>query len=167
MGTVNLVLPSDGDTIDAADVNTPLNALAAVVNGGIDSTNITDGSIVAGDIANDAVTDAKLIFGKLRSRQGGSATDWYTAGTNTYDYSGTDIFMQVGSMEYDGSGNDTVTFPTAFNQVPLVFATASTAVDSNVFVRLATITATNFTYSLIDPDGTGNAERFSWLAIGQ
>lgn len=63
MGTVSLVLPSDGDTIDAADVNVPLNAIAAVINGGIDSTNITDASIVTGDLADAAVTPAKILAG--------------------------------------------------------------------------------------------------------
>lgn len=45
MSTVSLTLPSDGNTIDASDVNNPLNAIAAVVNGGIDSTNVTPGGL--------------------------------------------------------------------------------------------------------------------------
>jgi len=40
MGTVSLSLPSDGQTIDAADVNTPLNTLTAEFNGNIDNDNI-------------------------------------------------------------------------------------------------------------------------------
>lgn len=46
MGTVSLTLPNDGDTIDAADVNTPLNAIAAVINGDIDDANIQAGGVV-------------------------------------------------------------------------------------------------------------------------
>jgi len=52
---MSLVSPSQsnpGDTIDASDINNPINQIAAVVNGGIDSTNI----------ANNAVTPAKTTF---------------------------------------------------------------------------------------------------------
>ena len=52
MSTVSLTLPADGDTIDAADVNTPLNAIAAVINGGIDSTNATDGGLTPADLVS-------------------------------------------------------------------------------------------------------------------
>ncbi len=50
MSTVSLTLPSDGDTIDASDVNNPLNAIAAVINGGIDSTNITAGGLTPANL---------------------------------------------------------------------------------------------------------------------
>lgn len=46
MGTISLSLPSDGDTIDASDVNNPLNTIAAVINGGIDADNIEAGGVV-------------------------------------------------------------------------------------------------------------------------
>lgn len=52
MGTVSLTLPSDGDTIDASDVNNPLNAIAAVINGGIDSTNVTAGSLTPANLTS-------------------------------------------------------------------------------------------------------------------
>lgn len=41
-------LPADGDTIDAADVNNPLNAIKTVINGNIDDDNIAAGVIAAG-----------------------------------------------------------------------------------------------------------------------
>ncbi len=52
MSTVSLTLPSDGDTIDASDVNNPLNAIAAVINGGIDSTNITAGGLTPANLTS-------------------------------------------------------------------------------------------------------------------
>lgn len=52
MSTVSLTLPSDGDTIDASDVNNPLNAIAAVINGGIDSTNVTAGGLTPANLVS-------------------------------------------------------------------------------------------------------------------
>lgn len=36
-----------------------MNAIATVINGGIDSTNITDGGVATADVANAAITPAK------------------------------------------------------------------------------------------------------------
>lgn len=41
MGTISLTLPSDGETIDAQDVNNPFNTIANAINGNLDSTNIS------------------------------------------------------------------------------------------------------------------------------
>lgn len=46
MGTVSLTLPSDGQTIDASDVNNPLNTLAAEINGQLDNSNIKSGAAI-------------------------------------------------------------------------------------------------------------------------
>jgi len=48
MGTISLSLPSDGQTIDAADVNTPLNTISAVINGNLDDDNIKVGANING-----------------------------------------------------------------------------------------------------------------------
>lgn len=50
MSTISLVLPNDGDTADASDVNVPFNTIANVINGGLDSTNITDGGLTPADL---------------------------------------------------------------------------------------------------------------------
>lgn len=42
MTLVSLTLPNDGETIDASDVNGPFNAIASVLNGNIDDTNISN-----------------------------------------------------------------------------------------------------------------------------
>lgn len=56
MTTVSLTLPSDGQTIDAADVNNPFNAIAAVINGGVDSTNITAGGVTPNSLTSGTGT---------------------------------------------------------------------------------------------------------------
>lgn len=43
MATVSTTLPSDGQTIDASDVNTPINAILSEFNGNIDDNNIKTG----------------------------------------------------------------------------------------------------------------------------
>lgn len=60
MGTVSPSQSNAGDTIEAADINTPINQLAAVINGGIDTANITDGGIATADLADGAVGGSKL-----------------------------------------------------------------------------------------------------------
>ena len=45
MGTISVSLPSDGQTIDAADVNTPINTIVSEINGGLDTNNWAGGTI--------------------------------------------------------------------------------------------------------------------------
>lgn len=47
-----MTLPNDGDTADASDVNVPFNTIANVINGGLDSTNITDGGLTPADLTS-------------------------------------------------------------------------------------------------------------------
>lgn len=48
MATVSTTLPSDGQTIDASDVNTPINAILSKFNGNIDNDNIKTGANING-----------------------------------------------------------------------------------------------------------------------
>lgn len=60
---MSLVSPSQsspGGEITAAAINTPVNQLAAVVNGNIDSTNIAASGIGTTQLASSSVTNAKL-----------------------------------------------------------------------------------------------------------
>lgn len=130
-----------------------------------DGTGIGNNAIATAKIADDAVTDAKLIYGKVRSRQGGSATNWSTSGSTTYDYSATNTFIQCGTRALTGS--TTITFPTAFNQVPIVVGTVITAGSLNAFARISAITSTTFTVQLISDSGANASETFNWIAIGE
>lgn len=72
MGTVSVSLPSDGETIDAADYNTPITTIVNEFNGNIDNANVksgaaiataklaTDAGITTGMLADDAVTSPKI-----------------------------------------------------------------------------------------------------------
>ena len=90
-------------------------------------------------------------------RQGGSATDWGSAGTT--DYTPTAVRMQAGSVTIPAGGSVVVTFPVAFSNVPLVFATP---ISSTASAIRATGTATTVTLS----HGVGVGISVNWLAIG-
>jgi len=51
---------TDGSTVDASDVNTPLDTIYNDHNGGIDSTNLADNAVTTAKITNANVTTAKL-----------------------------------------------------------------------------------------------------------
>lgn len=121
-------------------------------------------------IANAAITDAKLIYGKVRKRQGGSATNWGTTGTTNYNYSSTNTFIQTGSFNTTG-GEDSVTFPTAFSQVPFISVSSSSATSFNVFARFKySLSSATQIGGILCLDSTGVArsgESVSWIAIGE
>jgi hypothetical protein len=131
-------------------------------------TGGTDGNTIGTTgIEADAITDAKLIFGKLRDRQGGSATDWDSQGTNNYDYSATNVFQQMGSRLIDSSAK-IITFPRAFAQKPLVFVSVTSAGSANVWARAKDVTTTQFEVACLDAAGVSvTTERISWLALGE
>ena len=56
MGTVSVSLPSDGQTIDAADYNTPINTIVTAINGNLDSDNINEGGVVPNSLLDGTGT---------------------------------------------------------------------------------------------------------------
>lgn len=61
MGTISTSLPADGQTIDASDVNTPINAILAEFNGNIDNDNIKSSANINGSkLADGTVSHEKL-----------------------------------------------------------------------------------------------------------
>ena len=137
-----------------------------IADSGVTTAKILDANVTTAKIANDAVTDAKLVYGKVRSRQGSHATNWLTAGTTAYDVSASATFIQVGSAN-TSSGAVTVTFPTAFTYVPVVFATVNSASGSNCFVRITGQSNASFIATIITDGGSlGGAETITWMAVG-
>lgn len=69
MGTVTVSLPTDGDTIDVADYNTPITTLINEFNGNIENTNIKAAAGIDGSkLADGTITLAKLSTGPLSSK---------------------------------------------------------------------------------------------------
>lgn len=56
MATISLTLPNDGDTIEASDVNTPFNTVAAAINGNLDNTNISAGGLTPANLVSGTGT---------------------------------------------------------------------------------------------------------------
>lgn len=112
---------------------------------------------------NDAAFAAG--YGTIRTRQGGSSTNWGTVGTTAYDYSASNTFFQAGAKAV--SGATVVTFPTAFSQVPIVVATVFSTNVSNCYAVISAKSATTFTVNAVDAAGNSQAEDVVWIAIGQ
>lgn len=56
MATISITVPSDGTTIDASDVATPLNTIVSEINGSIDSDNIASGGVVPNNLTSGTGT---------------------------------------------------------------------------------------------------------------
>lgn len=113
------------------------------------------------------INDSSLKYGKLRTRQGGSATNWGTSGTTAYDYKGTNVWLETGTLLMDGNPK-AVTFPTAFNQVPQVWCQVLTQVGANCFAIAASISTTGFNCAVVTDGGNANTgQTVNWLAIGE
>lgn len=63
MGLVNPQQSNPNDTIEASDINNPVNQLAAVINGNIDSSNLAASAVTTSALADGAVTPSKLATG--------------------------------------------------------------------------------------------------------
>lgn len=56
MATISITTPSDGQTIDASDVATPLNTIVTEINGNLDSNNIAEGGVVPNSLTDGTGT---------------------------------------------------------------------------------------------------------------
>lgn len=121
------------------------------------------------------VTPAQLIYGLVRNRQGGTtgANSWRTSGTSNTDVSAKGVFIQVGTIGTSTGGDTTVTFPTAYTQVPIVLATVTGnnagtgGVTQNAFAIVNTISTTTFTMRTINTSASASDQSVSWIAIGE
>ena len=101
MGLISPQQISDGTTIDAADVNTPINTIANEFNGNIDSDNLAANAVGTSEIADGAVT-----YAKLETPVGFSAT----VGSNQSINNTTDTKVNFDTENFDyGSDFDATT----------------------------------------------------------
>jgi hypothetical protein len=106
----------------------------------------------------------------VSNRQGGSATNWNTVGTNNYVPTGEQL-IQVGNAASGAGGDVTVTFPVAFSAKPVVFATCDVIYG---LVQVDGVTASQFVGKVWKLQGStpyhleaGNGSfTFNWIAIG-
>lgn len=71
MGALSVSLPSDGETADASDYNTPITTIVNEINGGLDNSNIAanaaiDGSKLAnGSVDTDTLAESAVTTDKI------------------------------------------------------------------------------------------------------
>lgn len=152
----------------------------AVTTAKINDLAVTEDKLAAlavstGKIAADAVDDTKVgnRVPQFYRRQGGSATDWSVDGIT--NRTPTTVRMQSGvrgcTMTLGNrEGTAGITFPAAFSDVPIVYATVSAPSSGLHFLATVnTVTATTAQFSVyLAEDGTtyGGDVSINWLAIG-
>lgn len=171
--TLTGVLKGNGTSaISAAvagtDYTTP-SSTETVTNKSISGSSNTITNIGTSAISDDAVTAAKMQYGVVRGRRGGTSGDanWYSSGTTNTDTSAKGAYFQAGRTATSSGADTTVTFPNAYTYTPIVIATTSSAGGANSFAIVTATTTTTFTCRCINDAGSRVAENINWLAIGQ
>jgi hypothetical protein len=133
------------------------------------SKTVTNKIIDGSQLVAASVPNSKLANGLIKNRQGGTtgAASWYIAGTSNTDVSAVGVFIQTGNIAVT-SGNQVVTFPTAYAQIPNVIHSVSSAASVNAWSELISVTTTTCTLRVWSPAGAAvTTETVSWIAIGQ
>jgi hypothetical protein len=169
----NKVLTSP--TINTATIANPtltvdsINEFTANAGVTIDGVLLKDSKMNGSYITNSTVKSAQMLYGMVRARQGGTTGDasWATVGTSNTDTSAKDVFIQVGSRAITATPT-TITFPNAFTQVPIVFATTYLPTSVNAFTEITAVTTTTFSMRMFTDTGVAATTEFAfWMAIGQ
>lgn len=130
---------------------------------------ITTGGVIA---LTDARVPCHFPTALIYARQGGSATNWSTAGTT--NYTPLESLIQVGVLNVtysSGTGTGTVTFPTAYSQTPAAQLTVYNGANSTKRKILATIESISTTQLVIrvyltdEGTGSGNVD-VGWEVVG-
>lgn len=167
-----LTTPASDDQLAIVDTSaneTKRISLLNMLSNFVDAVHLKANSVITSKILDDAVTDAKLVYGKVHKRQGGHATNFNAAGTTNYDVTG-NVKVQMG-IATSTAGEFTVTFPEAFTNIPHVMISQASANGYNGYCRYKTsqVTTTQIGGMLfLDSGGNVRAgELIAWVAIGQ
>jgi len=144
---------------------------AALANNAVDTLAIQDDAVTNAKIADDAVDDTKAgnRVPQFYRRQGGEASNWNKAGST--DYIPTAVRMQAGAIEWSGTaasiGFQNVTFPVAFSDDPLAWASVDTTGDTkDIILTLGKTSSILVIYWKDVNANTHTSLTFNWLAIG-
>jgi hypothetical protein len=109
------------------------------------------------------LTDERVMAGLLTHRQGGSATEWETSGSNNYTLGR--VRIQAGVATTSAGGTVTVTFPVPFAYKPIVIATVQSTGDQIVtYWQTSATSVVLHTYTA--NSGAAVSAVVSWIAIG-
>jgi hypothetical protein len=159
-----------GDAPTEAQFITLINAIQEGIEEH-DHAGLGDGdaaNVVNAWIANDTIAYTKAGAGlpQLYRRQGGDANNWHVAGV--VDTTIDPVNIQIGCVDVTG-GAATVTFPTPFGYIPLVYVCGARPSGTPAPCRIAvvdTITVSAFTVRLYDAAGAAASGSVNWQAIG-
>ena len=166
MANISVSLPSDGETVDVADYNTPINTIVNEINGGLDNSNITAAAAIAGSkLADGSVTPEKRSGGfaagtldvtstGAKSITGlsfapkflvlkGAATSVTTqaiSATGNFDGTNLQCFTTTSSGTFGASRNYDDRFSMVFD---------SSGISTYADVRTFVLTSDGFTYSCV------------------
>lgn len=179
-GGTGLLSYTTGDTLYASGATT----LAKLAIGSSGSVLVSNGSaptwstVGTGGIANDAIDDTKAgnRVPQFYRRQGGSGTDWSSAGTTTH--TPTTVRMQAGVRSITITAiseiDTTVTFPTAFSNPPILSGLVRLedpgTNQEGAVLSVHSVTASNFVLRIATPKGDAfvdtNPIPVMWTAVG-
>ena len=168
-GTMTVATPAgDGLVLRRSGLTMGFGEISglAIADNAVDSEHYAADSIDTEHYAPDSVDVAALaaMVPGLLGRQGGSATDWSTSGTNDYE-SGIDVRIQCGSVATVDAMGVTIAFPVAFSAPPIVVPGAFTS-SSGVSAVVHSISTTQAKFYTTDLDGNIQAHKVHWIAIG-
>lgn len=165
-------LVTTGGTVTLTDERT----FAATGSSGIATGAIVEGKIgslavTTGKIANDAVDISKIgaQVAAIIGRQGGSASNWGMSG-GTSNYTPTTLRIQAGCFSTPtsrpGGGIGTITFPTSFSAIPVVFFQNYGDVGGGTAgVVLVSNSVSAISYTMTDDVWT-SSRMVNWIALG-
>lgn len=104
MPLISPTLPNDGESIEAADVNTPIEAIINLINGNLDNDNIdSDANYIFGQISTDTIAEktaaAGVAIDGLLIKDGKLATNSSVVTANITDAAVTAAKLAVNSYE--------------------------------------------------------------------
>lgn len=112
---------------------------------------------------------SSLVTSLIYRRKGGSATDWDSAGSNSYTPSGVKIQTGVVAVAHTGTETDhTVTLPASYANKPTVYLTLGAITGSVVYgVGAQAITTSQFGFRLKSSVSNSQTVTVYWMAIGE
>lgn len=93
MSTISVTVPSDGETIDAADIATPLNTIVNDYNGNIDNSNIATLAAISGT----KLADSSIPIAKIANDTAQAADGWIKT-SDTWTYASASTFLVSGDV---------------------------------------------------------------------
>lgn len=144
MPIINPTLPNDGEDIDASDVNDPINAILAVLNGLIDQDNIADSAIILSKLSS-SLQQSLVPTGMLAPYGGTTAPSagWllcYGQAVSRSTYSS--LFAVLGTAFGTGDGSTTFNLPDLRGRVPVGLDNIG-GTAANRIQKSSTLTTTN------------------------